>query len=202
MTEKMILVSEEEWLQKNKSMQIKTSFDTIEELEKHICTLIDSNDIPSYTKNNLIQHLQNRINKIQIANEIDENIITPNIEDVNNKIIREKIIKNISKHNTKKSNQLLDFMTSNFKDIGWNNKYELTIDNIGIKHTNIIDLIHFLFSNKSQIDLHGLVDLAKVFHKLKLPTHYIVNNKVKYFLENGYFEKHKKIKTDLRWEEN
>jgi len=207
MANKMILIPEDVWQKINTKPE--TFIGTLNDLEEQIKLLLDSEKFSDFEKIKLINQLQNRYNKIQIANtkdknDDDANKITNNhnlLNSSNKQTSKDRFLHFFTKTSRKRGEQLLNFLENTSK-IEWNEKDELVINGIAIEKSNIIDLLMLTVSNRSKIDLIGINEYINLLANLNIPKYLIVNNKIKKIIDT-LLNKHqdKPQNKSLLWEE-
>jgi len=187
MANKMILIPEDIWEKVNAKPNILIN--SLNDLELQITLLLDSDRFTDYEKVQLINQIQNRYNKVQLAhtqNKINENIKQEvNNESIilkNNQNIRNRILNLFTKTSKKRGEQLL-FLFENNKKINWNKKDELIINRNIIEKSNIIDLLILTVSNKSKINLVGINEYINLLIDINVSNNLIVNNKIKELID-------------------
>jgi len=211
MASKMILVPEEVWKKINTNSGEKI-INTLDDLENQISILLNSEKFSDCEKIQLINHLQNRYNKINNGlKSLNSDAISEDEkyfdikENVNKNKIREEILEAFTKTTKKRGEQLFNFLE---KSIIWNEKGELVINNKKIDNSNIIDLLLLTVSNKSKFDyITGINEFTELLHNINVPRHFIVNNKLKKLIDKQKQPENKKEKIEIKnqkpliWEE-
>src|SRR6267143_1533413 len=202
MASKMILVPEEVWKKINTNSGEKI-INTLDDLENQISILLNSEKFSDCEKIQLINHLQNRYNKINNGlKSLNSDAISEDEkyfdikENVNKNKIREEILEAFTKTTKKRGEQLFNFLE---KSIIWNEKGELIINHKKIDNSNIIDLLLLTVSNKSKFDyITGINEFTELLHNINVPRHFIVNNKLKKLIDKQKQPENKKEKIEIK----